>query len=94
MKHTKGEWVVRNNIGKKSEIGVIADNAPYIIAIMGNSKERPEEAEANARLIAAAPDLLFACKYAIEQLGNVKGLGNVKQLILPISNAIAKTEGK
>jgi len=62
MAHAKEKWEVNKNIGKKSEIGVISDKAPCIIAIMGNSKEWPEEAAANARLIAAAPELLAACE--------------------------------
>ena len=57
-KHTPGPWTTHRNIGKKSELGIMADAAPCIIAIMGGSKEWPFEANANARLIAAAPELL------------------------------------
>jgi hypothetical protein len=48
------------NIGRKGELGVMADEAPCIIAIMGNQRAWPLEARANARLIAAAPELLAA----------------------------------
>jgi hypothetical protein len=65
-KHTPGPWKIHHNIGHKNELGIIADNAPCIIAIMGNQKEWPKEAEANANLIAAAPELLEACKFFIE----------------------------
>jgi hypothetical protein len=56
--YTPGLWSVNNNIGRKGEMGIVADNAPCIIAIMGNQKKWPVEAEANARLIAAAPEML------------------------------------
>ena len=69
MAHTQGKWEVCNNIGKKGEIGIVADEAPCIIAIMGNSKEWPEEAKTNARLIAAAPLLLEACKAFMDCIG-------------------------
>jgi len=60
MKHTPAPWKIHKNIGKKGELGIVADAAPCIIAVMGNQREWPEEAEANARLIAAAPELLAA----------------------------------
>ncbi len=63
---TPGPWRIHNNIGRKSEIGVTADAAPCIIAIMGNSKEWPVKANANAKLIAAAPMLLEALQLALK----------------------------
>ena len=69
MNHTPGPWTVNGNIGRKSELGIMADAAPCIIATMGNQKEWPAEAEANARLIAAAPDLLAALQEAREAIG-------------------------
>ena len=59
-KHTPGPWEIHDNIGRSSEIGVVADAAPCIIAVMGNAKAWPAEARANTLLIAAAPDLLAA----------------------------------
>jgi len=67
-KHTPGPWRLNNNIGRKGELGIVADDAPCIIAIMGNAKEWPVEAQANARLIAAAPALLEACKIALQAI--------------------------
>lgn len=72
-KHTPAPWKVHNNIGKKSEIGIIADEAPCIICTMSNAKEWPNEAEANARLIAAAPELLDALKA-------IKGMCNMPEV--------------
>lgn len=59
-KHTPGPWEISNRIGRKNELGIIASAAPCIIAVMGNQKEWPVEAHANARLIKAAPDMLKA----------------------------------
>jgi len=61
--HTPAPWTIHRNIGKKSEIGIVANAAPCIICTMSNAKEWPQEAEDNARLIAAAPDLLEALRY-------------------------------
>ena len=66
--HTPGPWKINNNVGRKGELGIIADAAPCIIAIMGNAKEWPVEAQANARLIAAAPALLEACKKGLKYI--------------------------
>lgn len=55
------------------------------------------ETAANARLIAAAPDLLAACKAAKEMLSDTneyaRGYTNAMQLISQFSAAIAKAEG-
>lgn len=64
--HTPGPWEIHDNIGRKSELGIVADAAPCIIAVMGNAKAWPAEARANARLIAAAPDLLAACQRIVD----------------------------
>jgi hypothetical protein len=71
-KHTPAPWSVHNNIGKKGEIGVIASAAPCIICTMGNAKAWPEEAKANAHLIAAAPELLEALEVAENTLQTIQ----------------------
>lgn len=58
MKHTPGpweasQWRVCHSVG--GDIGVICDTA-------NNAKTRTEENMANAKLIAAAPELLEACQ--------------------------------
>ena len=70
LKHTEGEWVA-NPHGKNSH-QVWCNNTK--IAACDNSvqseiyrKKSEEEMEANARLIAAAPQLLEACEWALEQ---------------------------
>jgi hypothetical protein len=99
--HTKGPWKINNNIGHKGELGIIADTAPCIIAIMGNQKVWPAEAEANAHLIAAAPDLLEACKALLEEFNSRTALIETCDMtddelvaIQKAEQAIAKTEGR
>ena len=63
-KHTKGEWVRERTFNHA--INVTAGKKGFVIAeVTGNSVihfiGNEEEAEANARLITAAPDLLDCC---------------------------------
>ena len=56
MKHTPGPWEYGEERGCCREIH--ADNGPELYAIAQTRHGDPEICEANARLIAAAPDLL------------------------------------
>jgi hypothetical protein len=53
---------------------------------------RPGESEANARLIAAAPDLLEACRLAVRSW--FSGEVSEVQMEIVLRAAIAKAEGK
>lgn len=57
---TPGPWTIHNNIGKNGELGILADKAPCIIAVMCNREAWPAEAHANAMLISQAPAMLEA----------------------------------
>ena len=57
MSYTKGEWSFGHNIGVYSGETHIADIAPVNNGF--------DETLANAKLIAAAPDLLEACELAL-----------------------------
>ncbi len=62
-KHTPGPWIV----------GISEDFSGwpmFRLRDMENSDPNAREAQANARLIAAAPDLLAACESALALLGN------------------------
>ena len=93
MKHTPGEWrVIAHSI-------IIADESG-ICKLFGEGMNFGEQI-ANARLIAAAPDLLAACKSArFEMAGLVNqfGLGFTKPeehpVIARLDAAIAKAEGE
>lgn len=98
-KFTKGEWIIFNpeeikkgkesigidSIGKtrkenKSIIIFSEENIPVSIT--------PEESFANAKLIAAAPELLEACIYAIEV--DFSSHREIQNMMLKIQNAIKK----
>ncbi len=87
-KHTPGPWRTNHNIGRKSELGITADAAPCIIATMANAKEWPAEARANARLIAAAPEMFEALQGALSDGGDFVGWEKKARL------AIAKATGE
>jgi hypothetical protein len=65
MKHTPGPWKVAGPIGKG--IWITDETCNNQIAVVYGENQTPE-AEANARLIAAAPELLAACQHAKSEL--------------------------
>ena len=96
MKHTKGEWKV-----DWATIG----NLPYNYKLHEYPyQETEEEAEANARLIASAPDLLEACEELLKNFHNMLGdvvntacddCGlDIKEDVLKLEQAINKAKGK
>jgi hypothetical protein len=65
-RHTPGPWtrVYEERFRHDNSAGVRAANNLYIAAALDrNSYDLDEEVEANARLIAAAPDFLAACTH-------------------------------
>ncbi len=97
MKHTPKPW----EIGRKSKMSTTVDNCCVATVFpKGNSKDHKtniritmhgvedcNEAEANAYLIAAAPELLGACKKVY------KSLTDRGEVNLILKQAIAKAEG-
>ena len=65
MTHTLGPWTVDDNYIMCRYDG----NGNYICRMLG----RGEETDANARLIAAAPDLLAACNKAANEFERLTG---------------------
>lgn len=86
-KHTPGPWVkgVMSDYVAKSASG-------EIIAELPCSKASSEERAANARLIAAAPDLLGALKRAMNELAQCTQGDGCNYCLARA--AIAKAEGK
>lgn len=70
MSHTKGEWKVgyTNRGMGRGDYAVVLEHGTIIAEIKG-----VKEVFANARLMAAAPALLAACKQLIGALANCPG---------------------
>lgn len=64
-KHTPGPWTVDDNY----LCAKVKDETIYLAKIHSWSKDAPEEGKANARLIAAAPELLESLEWW-QKLGN------------------------
>lgn len=96
MKHTKGPW----------EVGDLVENdyEPRFVQVLGNDGvkhiakavygQTDEECATNAHLIAAAPDLLEACKASVQSLGEVYGMTDKEaHLLKMLQKAIIEAEG-
>ncbi len=82
--HTPGPWLINGEFD--SEISVEIASAAWPICELDPVEWSPEEI-ANARLIAAAPELLEACKLVSSDHGSSAALRAVLK-------AIAKAEGR
>ncbi len=95
-KHTPGPWAIDD--GLTTRMGgprIIAPNSKEAIADLWETSRVGTSAEANARLIAAAPDLLHAVKCM--KAAFVRHPGNPeerKDALIKAIEAIAKAEGK
>lgn len=70
QKHTPGPWVVDSGNGSACYIRP-ADHEPGVMAVAQVCKRGWSEKQANARLIAAAPDTTAACGRVSEILFNM-----------------------
>jgi hypothetical protein len=104
-KHTQGPWAVATVGGRKHIYG--KGNAHYRIAVVahdpagvGASENVKPEVAANARLIAAAPEMLSALCWALPMLTALRdhcvadALKSFDQGISDVRAAIAKAEGQ
>ena len=91
MKHTPGPWEVLNNYVKKVGGGVIATTSRNGSICRFEEDVGSLHDAANARLIAAAPELLEALKDARQQLIALCSENDVPD---SVNLAIAKAEGK
>ena len=94
--HTPGPWCVDEGNGPGYNVYVVKDQAndadPYCDMTIECHGEGHETNKANARLIAAAPELLEACKEFVRKVecGEARSTRSYKQM----KEAIAKAEGK
>lgn len=69
--HTPGPWVAVEGFN-----GPVVEGGRSVVAMLGTLTVASEaEAEANARLIASAPDLLAACEAVEALIGDVSDAG-------------------
>lgn len=104
VKHSPGPW--RAAIGddyapraneSELEIACLSHDAFDAIDVFGPELDREltgEELDANAHLIAAAPDLLEALKASNNKLRSIVFDGDVHPLVAANNAAIAKAEGR
>jgi len=99
MKHTPGPWAFSND--KDYVVEAFKEGSPYSICKYDVNSDSEAEDLANANLIAAAPDLLAACKSAVgiilERLNFIEqtyGLEQDKEAYLrELESAIRKATG-
>ena len=85
-KHTQGEWEISKNQNQGVRINVGSDPIKMTTICSLSGSPREEEVNANAKLIAAAPDMLDAL-IKIKEIGGFSSDGKIGILI---NNAIKK----
>ena len=107
MEHTKGPWESEGTLIFGTSVGGCQmEESTFLVAqargwghlqYLGEAKAVAEQ-EANAHLIAAAPDLLEACNDAMEALDfcttSIYKEDKRKQAIVKLMKALAKAEAK
>lgn len=92
--HTPGPWYAWDN-GEICGVGKAHSNGSDILSVTRESNRPESEDTANMKLIAAAPDLLEALKYALSMWGDYlpPGNSNAMKAIKQARAAIAKARG-
>jgi len=92
-KHTPGPWQVTPD---RTRVQTADDAIDYQIADCEDTHFPPplEQCEANARLIAAVPELLEALKTIIQAFDTTFNPERRRQVLEDAKQAIAKAEGK
>lgn len=85
--HTRGPWAYELDIN--DNFLVRADNGAEVCSVSNNPDEHDPELEANARLIAEAPDLLAAAKLVLERWCE----GDLAEAVRELDNAVSNAEG-
>lgn len=96
-KHTPGPWVAKYREVFAAETGLqIKDAVKYSEYRLGKFayKEALEQEIANARLIAAAPDILAALEQIVRAVDRMPGNNPLEGLADNARAAIAKAKGK
>lgn len=85
--HTKGEWRLEKAVVGHPHYNVMADG---VLGVIAHIPPHADEFEANARLIAAAPDM---CE-ALKALVNASSEDETTYAMWLVEKALAKAEGK
>lgn len=102
-KHTPGPWFTFDDGSRIIGVAHYIEESPYndgrdTTIIFCDEQERTPSAEmefeANARLIAAAPELLVALKFIKERIEKMPVTGDIVHMVCKIDGAIAKAEGR
>lgn len=91
-KHTPGPWTTTSIHPQRDWVNASGRAALAEVAVVVSGREWPE-GKANARLIAAAPDLLAACTRALGFVDSMPDNDNVG-LADCLRAVIAKAEGR
>ncbi len=91
VKHTPGLWISTGD----GEIHTVKKyrNDPICICLLRAQQITIKEAEANARLIASAPELLEFCKDLLEGIEICKLSNQLAIYVEQIKNLVDKVEG-
>lgn len=94
--HTPGPWAVRPNGANSSPFGIEDAEQNHIASAIFEMTNGIEGARANARLIAAAPDMLAALKrlWELGQEPYPEVERETADALADARNAIAKAEGR
>lgn len=92
--HTPGPWKVVGRDIRADDYIKVGKGGYFSIAYMANPISRDDIMDANARLIAAAPELLEACKIALSTINDEYPKGEMMGPKQALKYAIAKAEGR
>ena len=86
-KHTPAPWIINGSAIEANPVGALATCIAHVY-------NESDEHAANARLLAAAPELLEACKRAQTAFAFDQGGKARRETMAQLKAAIAKAEGK
>ena len=89
-KHTPGPWEVHSLQGAYYWVSDAESDGQTVCVFNHREMDRPDEIPANARLIAAAPDLLEACEASLEALSETIHCIDLRR---QLKRVIAKARG-
>lgn len=93
MEHTAGPWT---HVTGDGSVGTVEGVDGWAVALAQSRPNDPrhEERQANARLIAAAPELLEALQGVVSRCRNTGYIGMDGQFLKTVHTAIAKATGE